>query len=200
MQFSWVVLRMLLIVATITMLGGARPALAQEALPVEPSITAAAPMDAFAVPPQTAPPPRAVDYSDAYRMRAKIHRISSFATLPLFATEAVLGQSLYSNPTSGKKDAHLAVAAGIGALFAVNTTTGLWNLIEARKDPNHRGRRLTHGLLMLGADAGFLATAALGPSSGHGQLEGSAATHRAVAFTSLGLATAGYLVMLFGAH
>src|SRR5580765_7440556 len=57
----------------------------------------------------TAPPPLAVEYSDAYRMRTKIHKISSFATIPLFATEAVLGQSLYSNPTSGKKDAHLVV-------------------------------------------------------------------------------------------
>jgi hypothetical protein len=187
-------------IAIVTMLGGAGLASAQESGPVAPRLIAEAAMDVSAVPLQTAPPPRAVDYSDGYRMRAKIHRVSSFATLPLFATEAVLGQSLYSDPSSGKKDAHLAVAAGIGALFAVNTTTGVWNLIEARKDPNHRGRRLAHGLLMLGADAGFLATAALGPSSEHGQLEGSASTHRAVAFTSLGLATAGYLVMLFGAH
>jgi hypothetical protein len=148
----------------------------------------------------TAPPPLAVEYSDAYRMRAKIHKISSFATIPLFATEAVLGQSLYSNPTSGKKDAHLVVAGGIGALFGINTVTGVWNLIEARNDPNHRGRRMTHGLLMLGADAGFLATAALGPGSEDGFREHSASTHRAVAFTSIGLATASYLIMLFGAH
>ena len=76
----------------------------------------------------------------------------------------------------------------------------MWNLIEARKDPNHRGRRLLHGLLMLGADAGFLATAALGPESEHGVRDSSAATHRAVAFTSIGVASAGYLIMLFGAH
>ena len=88
----------------------------------------------------------------------------------------------------------------MGGLFAVNTTTGVWNLIEARKDPNHRGRRLAHGLLMLGADVGFLATAALGPSSEHGFSQDSASTHRAVAFTSIGMATAGYLIMLFGAH
>ena len=146
----------------------------------------------------TAPPPRAFEYSDGYRMRAKIHKISSYATLPLFATEAILGQSLYSDPTSGKKDAHLAVATGIGALFAVNTVTGVWNLIEARKDPNHRGRRLAHGLMMLGADVGFVATAALGPESEEGSASGSRSTHRAVAFTSIGLATASYLIMLFG--
>jgi hypothetical protein len=148
----------------------------------------------------SAPPPVAFEYSDGYRMRAKIHRISSYATLPLFATEAVLGQSLYSDPSSGKKDAHLAVAGTIGALFAVNTTTGVWNLIEARKDPTHRTRRLAHGLMMLGADAGFVATAALGPSSENGGSEGNRSAHRAMAFTSIGLATASYLIMLFGGH
>jgi hypothetical protein len=146
----------------------------------------------------TAPPPVAFEYSDGYRLRAKIHKVSSFATLPLFGAEAIIGQSLYSNPTQGKKDAHLVTAAGIGALFAVNTTTGVWNLIEARKDSNHRGRRLAHGLMMLAADGGFLATAALGPESEHGSVEGSRGAHRAVAFTSIGLATASYLIMLFG--
>ena len=154
--------------------------------------------DASAQP--TAPPPRAFEYSDGYRLRAKIHKVSSFATIPLFATEAIIGQSLYSETTAGKKDAHLIVGAGIGTLFAVNTVTGVWNLIEARKDPNHRGRRLLHGLLMLGADAGFLATAALGPESEHGVRDSSAGTHRAVAFTSIGIASAAYLIMLFGAH
>jgi len=149
---------------------------------------------------QTAPVPQAFDYSDAYRLRAKIHKVSSLGTLPLFAAEGIIGQSLYSKPTSGKKDAHLAVAAGIGALFAVNSVTGVWNLVEARKDPSHRKRRLLHGLLMLGADAGFVTTAALGPSSEHGEVSDSRGAHRAAAFTSIGLATTGYLVMLLGDH
>jgi hypothetical protein len=149
---------------------------------------------------QTAPPPQAFEYSDAYRLRARIHKVSSLATLPLFATEGVIGQSLYSKPTGGKKDAHLAVATGIGALFAVNTVTGVWNLIEARKDANHRKRRLLHGLLMLGADAGFVTTAALAPETEHGTVAGSRGAHRAAAFTSIGLATTGYLVMLLGDH
>jgi len=147
------------------------------------------------LPQGAAPPPVAFEYSDAYRTRAKIHKVASFATLPLFATEGFLGQSLYDDPSSGKKDAHLAVATGIGALFAVNTVTGVWNLIEARKDPTHRGRRLAHGLLMLASDAGFVATAALGPGDEHAESRGA---HRAMAFTSIGLASAGYLIMLFG--
>jgi len=183
------------------LLGGVGVAAAQEA----PSLTLAVASAAADTPlaplnEQTAPPPRAFEYSDGYRLRAKVHRISSFATLPLFATEAVLGQSLYTNPTSSKKSAHLAVAGGIGALFGVNTVTGVWNLVEARKDPVRRRRRLIHGLLMLSADAGFLATAALGPQTENGRVEGSRATHRAVAFTSISAATAGYLVMLLGGH
>ena len=175
----------------------AKDATAQSVAPAADSIASTielAPAPAQA----TAPPPVAVEYSDAYRLRAKIHKVSSFATLPLFGAEAIIGQSLYSNPTQGKKDAHLVTAAGIGALFAVNTATGVWNLIEARKDPSHRGRRLAHGLMMLAADAGFLGTAALGPESEHGSIDGSRSAHRAVAFTSMGLASASYLIMLFG--
>jgi hypothetical protein len=170
------------------------------ALPARAQTTAGAPTDVPA-PVQdqgAAPPPVAFEYSDGYRLRAKIHKVSSFATLPLFAAEGILGQSLYDDPTSSKKDAHLAVAAGIGALFAVNTVTGVWNLIEARKDPAHRGRRLAHGLLMLASDAGFVATAAMGPESEHGESDGSRGAHRAMAFTSIGMATTAYLIMLFG--
>lgn len=147
----------------------------------------------------SAPPPVAFEYSDAYRTRAKIHKLASFATLPLFAAEGVVGQSLYSDPTDAKRNAHLAVASGIGALFGVNTVTGVWNLIEARKDPNKRTQRWVHGLLMLAADGGFLATAAVAPGDDRNEA-GSRSTHRAVAFTSIGLASAGYLVMLLGGH
>ena len=41
--------------------------------------------------------PVAVEHSDAYQTRAKIHKYASFATLPLFGTELVLGQSLYTD-------------------------------------------------------------------------------------------------------
>ena len=182
----------------------AAPLVAQSAAAQDTPLLTAALAEAAAVTPdiesQTAAPARAVEYSDAYRMRAKIHRVASFATLPLFATEGFLGQSLYNDPTGGKKSAHLAVATGIGALFAVNSVTGVWNLVEGRTDPNAGRRRWIHGLLMLGADGGFLATAMTGPGSEHGLVEGSRATHRAIAFTSIGAASASYLIMLFGGH
>lgn len=160
--------------------------------------------------PPATPRPKAFVYSEGYQKRAKIHRYASFATLPLFVTEGFLGQSLYSNPTQSKKTAHLAVASGIGALFAINGVTGVWNMIEARKDPNGHTKRTIHGILMLAASGGFLATAATGPHSefgdngsgsgdgGDGGGSGSRSLHRGIAFTSIGLATASYLIMLIG--
>ncbi len=167
---------------------------------VTPLVAAASTLARPVIAQDSAPAPVAFEYSDAYRLRGKIHRIASFATLPLFATEGYLGQSIYNAPSSSKKSAHLAVASGIGALFAVNTVTGVWNLVEGRKDPSHRKRRLVHGILMLAADGGFLATAMLGPESEHGIAEGSRSMHRAVAFSSIGAASVGYLIMLFGNH
>jgi len=38
----------------------------------------------------------AVEHSDAYQTRAKIHRVASYATLPLFAAELALGASIYN--------------------------------------------------------------------------------------------------------
>ncbi len=184
---------------------GATPP-AGAARPVTPLFDASMAPVALATEPadQTAAPAKVVvDYSDAYRLRAKIHKYSSFAMLPLFATEVALGQSLYNNGGEGsRRSAHAAVGAGIGVLFGVNTVTGGWNLWEARKDPNGRARRIAHGLLMMAADAGFLATAALAPSSesehGLSNFDSNRSAHRTVALTSMGLATAGYLIMLIG--
>lgn len=180
----------------------ARPAVgaARPATPLFDASMTPDPVDAA----QTAAPAKvAVEYSDAYRLRAKIHKYSSFAMLPLFATEVALGQSLYNNGGEGsRRSAHAAVGAGIGALFAVNTVTGGWNLWEAREDPNGRTRRWLHGLLMMAADVGFVATTAVAPNReferGGSNFSGNRDTHRRVAFTSMGLATAGYLVMLIG--
>jgi hypothetical protein len=155
----------------------------------------------------TARRPVPVEYSEGYKTRAKIHKISSFATLPLFVANYFVGQDLYNNPgDESMKGAHGALVAGTAVLFGVNTVTGAWNLWEGRKDPNHRTKRMTHGILMMAADVGFLATAALAPDSEGDEHGGSysssdgRSTHRAVALTSMGIATVSYLIMLFGAH
>ena len=138
--------------------------------------------------------PMAFEYSDAYNTRRKIHMIASYATIPLFAAQYWAGEKLFDDSDdSSAKSLHGALTIGIASLFAVNTVTGVWNLWEARKDPNGRTRRLVHGLLMLGADAGFAATGALAPD---GDDDSRRSTHRNVAISSMGVAAASYVYML----
>lgn len=142
------------------------------------------------------PRPRAFVYSDAYTTRRTIHKWSSWAILPLFAGEYVVGQKLYTDPQGGSRDTHTLLAAGIGGLFAVNTVTGAWNLWESRKDPNGRTRRWIHGIAMIVADAGFLATAGTAPESEGGTTEGNKSLHRTLAISSGSLALGSWLMML----
>ena len=110
----------------------------------------------------------AIEYSDAYKTRLKIHKYASFAMLPLFGAELALGQSLYNSSANvgGKRTAHGIIGMGIVGLFGVDTVTGAWNLFgQARKDPNHRTLKWVHGLLMMAADVGFLATTRRAPTA-----------------------------------
>ena len=148
--------------------------------------------------------PRAIEYSDSYYARLTIHRYTSYAMLPLFAAEYSLGQNLINDtaPPSWLKPAHVAVASGIGVLFSVNTVTGLWNLWEARQDPDGRTRRTVHSILMLASDAGFLATAALTPEREDGfsnftDYQHRVNLHRGVAIGSFALSTIGGAMMWF---
>jgi hypothetical protein len=145
----------------------------------------------------------AVEHSDAYQTRAKIHKYASYATLPLFAAEVALGQSL-DGSNDAKKGAHAVVGAGIVGLFGVNTVTGAWNLFgEGRRDTEGRTYRLVHGLLMMAADVGFLATTASAPSTGHNgalTFQADKTTHRNLAIASVSVGTVGYLMMLLGNH
>ena len=148
--------------------------------------------------------PRAFVYSDAYQTRAKIHRLASWAMLPLFGAEAVIGQQMFNDPakaTGGRRLAHRTIGYAIGGLFGVNTVTGGWNMLESRKDPNAGMRRTIHGVLMLVADGGFLATALTRPkTSTAGQIaiyDFKKNQHMALAYASVSVATVGYLIMLF---
>lgn len=142
-------------------------------------------------------------YSHAYDVRNRIHHYASYTMLPLFVAEAIVGQKLYNNPiqTRNLRHWHGALATGIYTLFAVNTVTGVWNMWDGRHDPNGRTRRTIHGLLMLAADVGFVATAASTPNSrtfnGLLNFESQKVVHLQMAMTAVGIATAGYLIMLF---
>jgi hypothetical protein len=142
----------------------------------------------------------AIQHSDAFLTRGKIHRYASYASLPLFATEVYLGQSLYNSADPQKnKGAHIAVGTAIIGLFGVNTVTGAWNLFgaEGRSDKQDRTIKLVHGLLMMAADVGYVATVATAPHSHRGTIPSQSAMslHRNVALTSIALGTSGYLIM-----
>jgi hypothetical protein len=174
--------------------------------PIGPGAPAAGPIRFADSDSQAAPVrrPVPVEYSDGYKTRAKIHKIASFATLPLFVANYVVGQDLYNHPgeSDSKKGLHGGLAATTGVLFGINTVTGAWNLWEGRKDTNHRGIRMTHGILMMAADVGFLATGLLVPDSEgpYTDYTSRRSTHRTVALTSMAIATVGYVIMLFGGH
>jgi hypothetical protein len=141
--------------------------------------------------------PTAYEYSDFYNTRRKIHMIASYLTIPMVIGESIAGQKLYDgNGSEAAKSAHGVFTAGLAALFGVNTITGVWNLWEGRHDPNGRTRRVVHSVLMLGADAGFVAAASLAPDDDEGSFSSDRSAHRNVAITSMGLAVGSYIYML----
>src|SRR5690349_13432048 len=136
----------------------------------------------------TATRPRAVQFSDAYYTRLSIHRIGSYAILPVFAGEYLLGNKLLDdrNAGGGVKALHSVGAFTIGTIFAVNTVTGWWNFLEARHEPEGRSRRLVHLILMTASEAGFVYTASLAGDAGHNNQTGGE-RHRNAAVASIGL-------------
>jgi hypothetical protein len=163
-------------------------------------------------PPEPAAPavhPGAIVYSPGYETRDKIHKFASFASLPLFAAELYLGEKTYNAPTTDNsyKGAHIAVGTALVGLFGVNTVTGAMNLWEARHDTNGRKLRFAHGILMMAADAGFVATLATTPPGVHNHGVPTPTVdltnrslHRDVAIGSISVGTVGYLLMLLAKH
>src|SRR5262252_1743908 len=127
--------------------------------------------------------PVAIEYSDAHETRAKIHRYVSWAVLPLMATEFALGQSLYNDPNSinsNLRGVHGAVGAGLIGVFAAQSITGVWNLLEESSAPGQK-KRLVHGFMMLAAEGGFIAAAAMAPGHSRNDLvnfDAQKSTHR----------------------
>ncbi|HEY8795148.1 MAG TPA: hypothetical protein VIM15_09415 [Gemmatimonadaceae bacterium] len=135
--------------------------------------------------------PRAIEYSDAYHTRLKIHQIGAYAMLPLFISEYFIGQKLLTstNRSGGLKSAHSVIAGTLGVVFASNTVTGVWNFWDARADPAGRARREIHSVLMLASDVGFVATAI---SAGNAKKSLVAARrHRTIAISSIALSAVG---------
>ncbi|HEV8411839.1 MAG TPA: hypothetical protein VGQ30_15145 [Gemmatimonadaceae bacterium] len=146
---------------------------------------------------------KAIEVSDSYALRLKIHYIASYATIPIFAAQAIVGEQLYNAenkgnpPPAGMKGAHDAIAVALAGLFGVNTITGAWNWWETRHQEKGRTWRTVHGALMLLADAGFAYTAALGSNAQFQRNGGNPARdlHRNWAEASAGVALASYIMM-----
>jgi hypothetical protein len=181
-------------------------------LATTPPVRALEVSEALAQQPPTQPsqPPlhaAAIQHSDAYQTRAKIHKYASYATLPLFAGELALGQSLFNSSTNNgaNKGLHSAVGAGIIGLFGLNTVTGAWNMFgEGWQEQEGRALRLVHGLLMMAADAGFVATWATAPHGNRfrtsSNFDHDKRIHRDIAVASISVGTASYLLMLLANH
>jgi len=151
--------------------------------------------------PAPQPPPPPSPYSRAYELRQDIHKYASYATLPLFAAEYALGQSLPSEPgrSGSMRGLHAAVGTGLVGLFFLNTATGGWNLWQSRHETNHRTTRFIHGALMIASNAGFVATAASAPSHHNpASFDHDRTVHRNLAIASVSVGTAGYLLAIFG--
>ena len=146
---------------------------------------------------------KAVEVSDAYATRLKIHYIASFATLPIFAAQAIVGEQLFhaeqngNPPSTSLRQTHDAIAIALGALFVTNTVTGSMNWWETRHQPAGRTWRTIHAALMLLSDAGFAYTASLGERGAFTKNGGNPARdlHRNWAEISVGTALVGYVMM-----
>jgi hypothetical protein len=171
---------------------------------VEQPVGIGAPSTGPSAEPDTTPRRRkAIEISDAYAIRLKIHYIASFAEIPIFAAQAIVGEQLYhaenngNLPGPGLRGAHDAIALTLGALFVTNTVTGSMNWWETRHNEKGRAWRTVHAALMLLADAGFAYTASLGSNAGPFKGGGNAARdlHRNWAEASAGVALASYIMM-----
>jgi hypothetical protein len=146
---------------------------------------------------------KAIEISDAYATRLKIHYIASYATLPLFAAQAVVGEQLFHNeqngypPSRALRDTHDAVAVALGALFVTNSVTGSMNWWETRHNETGRTWRTIHAAMMLLSDAGFAYTASLGERARFNANGGNPSRdlHKRWAITSASVALAGYVMM-----
>jgi len=141
-----------------------------------------------------------IEYSDWYGRRLAIHRALSWSMLPLFAASYYTGDRLARDGRDASpnwvRQTHPLAAGAAAGVFGVNTVTGLWNLWDARKDPEGRTRRILHSTLFLIADAGFAYAGSIGEQArDNGAIR---SRHRTIALSSMGVSTAGWLVMLLG--
>jgi hypothetical protein len=142
---------------------------------------------------------RAVEYSGFYQARLKLHRALSWSMIPLFIGSYATGDQILkhrSNPPKWATTLHKPFAYATGAVFTVNTVTGLWNLWDSRKNPEGQVKRTIHSLLFLAATAGFTYA---GTSLAHdaNNREDRNHFHKTVAMASMGVSIVSWGMMVF---
>ncbi|HEX7978246.1 MAG TPA: hypothetical protein VF461_06565 [Gemmatimonadaceae bacterium] len=141
---------------------------------------------------------KAVQVSDWYERRLRIHRYLAYTTIPLYAFQAIAGNQLFQESSGAPgwaKTGHRVGATALAAVFTVNTVTGLWNLWDSRSVPQGRTRRAIHTILMLASDAGFTYTGIKLSNEAENSLE-KRRQHRNLAYASMGVAIVGSGMML----
>ncbi len=170
-------------------------------LAAAPSIDSAVPRLIFARPDTVVKKKRIlVEYSDWYGRRLAVHRTLSWAMIPLFAVSYWTGEKLYAdgriNSPAYIRALHPYAATGASVVFGVNTVTGLWNLWDARHDPEGRTRRIIHSVLFMIADGGFAYAGSIGKQArDDGDIRDR---HRTIALSSMGVSYVGMMIMLLG--
>ncbi|MES2176574.1 MAG: hypothetical protein V4550_01820 [Gemmatimonadota bacterium] len=141
---------------------------------------------------------KAIEVSEWYEQRLRIHRYGAYAIAPLFVLQSIAGEQLYDDPKNGPawaKNSMRYGATALAGLFTSNSITGLWNLWDSRHAPGGT-RRTIHALLMLSSDAGFtyagskLADEAENSADKRGE-------HRKWAYGSMAATVAGVTVIRF---
>ncbi len=143
---------------------------------------------------------RAIEVSDWYERRLRIHRYGAYAIFPLFAAQAFAGNEIFKDPLNAPdwaKTTHRVGATGLATVFTLNTVTGLWNLWDSRSASQGRTRRTAHALLMLASDAGFTYAGVKLSDEAENSVEKRRA-HRTWAYGSMATALTGVAVATLG--
>ncbi|MDH5316278.1 MAG: hypothetical protein OEW44_07340 [Gemmatimonadota bacterium] len=142
---------------------------------------------------------KAVQHSDFYYTRLKIHQWGAIVMIPLAIAQYFIGQDLYKNGNNAAQwehDIHGPLAATIAVDYGVQLVTGVWNGVEDWGNPG-QARRTVHSALMLLAGAGFVAVGATAPErEDGGYLEGNPSQHRTLAISSMAVMAASGIMML----
>ncbi len=135
------------------------------------------------------------DVGDWYHRRLILHRYAAWTAVAAFPVEIYTGRRLLSDGADPEwvRNTHTTMVWVLGATFAVNTVTGAWNWWDSRHEPEGRGWRTAHALVMLAADAAMFATARAGQAAARGENQ---ERHQTLAFTTAGLTAIGHLMML----